>query len=246
MKAYPQFALTSQYAPIGGNINSIIAFHNYFEQIFPNVKTDVTLNLFYLNSSGIEVENFSLQVPSNSSIQFDASNEGIKSDGLVVIAAVPNKNIQQIKSANMKIKSQITTGFYIRWEGKNETFDTMHEWSLVSLSPSEEKIHHIGILNKNYIDYGLILMNTNVDKKYFSNPRLRLMSPKRSEILGEFTLEKIPSMGTSVVALKDIFPDIDYLLKKNSSLVIDLLSSNLAPPLTVEWHAAGDFHIHHL
>lgn len=245
INSYPEFALNSQYAPVGSDINSTIAFHNYFEQIFPNVEIDVTLNLFYLNSHGVEVGNFSLQVPSNSSIQFDASKENIKSNGLVIIAAVPNKKIEKLKPANMKIKSKISTGFYIKWEGKNKTFDIMHEWSSVSLLPIEEKIYHIGILSKEYIKYGLILMNTIFDKKCLSFPRLRLMNRKR-EVFGEIKLGKIPSMGSIVVALNDIFPDIDFLLKKNSSLVIDLFAENLAPPLTVEWHTSGDFHIHHL
>lgn len=246
MKAYPNFALASQYGPVAGNINSTISFHNYFEQIFPNSQIDVTLNLFYFNFDGVEMGNFSLHVPTNSSIQFDASKENIKSDGLVVIAAVPNKNIHLIKPSAMKIRPQITTGFYIKWEGRNGAIDIMHEWSLLSSSSIVKKIHHIGLLNKINIKYGLILMNTVLGEKFYSLPKLSLMNSSRSELLGEVTLDKISSMCTKVLILNDIFPDIDYLLDENSSLILDLIGENLAPPLTVEWHAAGDFHIHHL
>ncbi len=246
MKAYPNFALASQYGPVSDNINSTISFHNYFEQIFPNSQIDVTLNIFYFNFDGTEAGNFSLHIPNNSSIQFDASKENVKSDGLVVIAAVPNKDINLIKPSAIKIRHQITTGFYIKWEGKNGGVDIMHEWSSLSTSPIVKKIHHIGLLNKINIKYGLILMNIVIDEKSYSLPKLRLMNRSRSELLGEVTVDKIPSMCTKVLILNDIFPDIDRLLQENSSLVLDLIGENLAPPLTVEWHSAGDFHIHHL
>ena len=38
--------------------------------------------------------------------------------------------------------------------------------------------------------------------------------------------------------IKPVTPD--------AALVVDVTAANLAPPLTIEWHPSGDFHIHHL
>jgi hypothetical protein len=247
MARHPGYALSSQYAPVSGGMNSVIGFFNYYDQIFRDSNTDVTLHVMFFDRQGCETAVRTLEVPANGAVQFDAAREGIESDGMVAVAAVPNRDIHEINAGRVRIKPLVNTGFYIKWENAAGGRDLMHEWTSIQSAPVAPARHHVGFVRAGReIAHGLVLMNPVAADNAVSVPRLQLRESGSWSVIADVKLDPIPPMGTQVVKASSVFLDFDRLLASGRTLVVDVVAQNLSAPLTAEWHAQGDFHIHHI
>lgn len=243
----PRYPLSTQYAPVSDVMNCVISFFNYFDQIFRNSNTAVTLHLFFFDKYGNSSAQRVIQVAANESLQFDARAEGVISDGMVAVAAIPESNIDLVNTSGIKIRSNINTGFYIKWENLNGGCDLMHEWTPVQTTSIPLAKHHIGfIAAQSKIDHGLILMNPVAQTGAVSRPLLVLRESGQSASLAKKSLEPIPALGTQVLHLSSIFPDFPDRIASGQPLILDIIAENLSPPLTAEWNGQGDFHFHHI
>jgi hypothetical protein len=204
---HPGYALSSQYAPVSGGMNSVIGFFNYYDQVFRGSNTDVTLHLVFFDKQGREAAVRALQVPANGAVQFDARQEGIVSDGMVVVAAVPNRDIHEINGGRVRIKPRVNTGFYIKWENAAGGRDLMHEWTSIQSAPVAPARHHVGFVRASCeIEHGLVLMNPVAADGAVSVPRLLLRESGSRRVIADVTLDPIPPMGTLVVKASSVFP----------------------------------------
>lgn len=244
---YPGFGFSTQFGPANDTFNTVIGFSNYYGQVFRDNEIPVNLHLIYFDADGNETAAREVRVPHGGAVQVDAAAEGISSDGMIAVSAIPDADIVAINNGRVNLKSPITTGFYIKWESPQGGRDIMHEWAAMGTTPSGPATQHAGFIRAaEDIEHGFVLMNPIANKDAISNPRLVLRESGQSVSLSEITLDPIPSMGSRIVLLAKHFPDFNTRLNDGASLVVDVIAENLAPPLTIEWHPRGDFHIHHL
>jgi hypothetical protein len=243
----PEYRFATQFAPANGRLNSVIGFFNYYDQVFRDAAISVTLHMVFYDAAGNECSAHSVKVGPNDAVQFDARANGVDSDGMVAVAAIPDLDIQKINNSKLKLRSSITTGFYIKWENEQGGRDIMHEWAALRSKPLGEATHHIGFVRvATPIEHGVVLMNPVSMAGAASLPRLRLRESGSRRTLAESNVEPIPAMGSRTIKLTDHFPDFSQRLEAGAVLVVDVMAENLSPPLTMEWHPCGDFHIHHL
>ena len=244
---HPRYPLSTQYAPVGGGMNCVVAFFNYYDQVFRGSNTAATLHLIFLDKDGDLTAEREIRMPANGSLQFDALAEGITSDGMVAVAAVPEGNIDAINVGRVKLKPRVNTGFYVKWENTGGGRDLMHEWTSVQTEPVARMKHHVGFIKaQSVIEHGLVLMNPVAAAGAVSVPSLVLRESGQSAALAQATLAPIPPMGTRVVELSSVFPDFARRLASGRPLVVDVVAENLSAPLTAEWHKQGDFHFRHI
>jgi hypothetical protein len=244
---HPAYQFATQFSPSNERMNSVIGFFNYYDQVFRDATIPVTLHMVFYDATGIECSAHSVKVGPNSAVQFDARANGVDSDGMVAIAAIPDLDIYKINNNKLKLRSSITTGFYIKWENEQGGHDIMHEWAALRSRPLGETIHHMGFVRAAMpIEHGVVLMNPVLMAGEASLPKLRLRESGSRRTLAESNVEPIPAMGSRSIKLTDHFPDFSQRLEDGAVLVVDVIAENLSPPLTMEWHPCGDFHIHHL
>lgn len=243
----PEFEFSTQYAPVEDSINSIICFINYYDQIFKESNTDVSLHLVFFDKNGSETGYKKLDIAANDAVQFNPKLEGIQSDGMVAVAAIPQKNIHEINKGGLQIRNKIGSGFYIRWESDSGGKDLMHEWAAIQQFHLPREVHHIGISKTTHnIEHGVIIMNPVVDSKAISKPTINLRVSGKKEIIETVSLEPIPPLSTRVIKYSDILTKFNKTLTDEKSLIIDIIGENMSPPLTAEWNRFGDFHFHHI
>lgn len=244
---HPRYQFSTQYAPVGREMNSVVGFFNYYDQVFRGSGIGVTLHLIFFDGSGRETAWRAIYVPPNAAVQFDARQEGIECDGMVAVAAVPDCDINAINAGRIQIRARVNTGFYVKWENNRGGRDLMHEWSPVQTVSVDQARHHVGFIRvQPEVEHGLILMNPVVAKDAESVPRLVIRESGKSSAIAEARLDPIPPMGTQVVRFSTVFPSFASLLSTGVSLVVDVVAENLSAPLTAEWHGQGDFHFHHI
>ena len=244
---HPRYPLSTQFAPVGGDMNCVIGFFNYYDQVFRGSETAATLYLIFLDRGGNEIAERAIRIPANGSLQFDAGADGIICDGMVAVAAVPERDIDAINIGRVQVKQRVNTGFYVKWENDSGGCDLMHEWTSVQAAPVALAKHHVGFIKAQYeIEHGLVLMNPVAAGGAVSVPLLVLRESGQSTELAQATLDAIPPMGTRVVRLSSVFPDFASRLASGRPMVVDVVAENLSAPLTAEWHGQGDFHFHHI
>lgn len=244
---HPRYPLSTQYAPVVGDMNCVVGFFNYYDQVFRGSGTAATLHLIFLDRDGNVAAERAIRVPPNGSLQFDARAEGITCDGMVAVAAVPEGDIDAINAGRVQVKSRVNTGFYVKWENDSGGRDLMHEWTSVQAAPVARAKHHVGFVKAQCeIAHGLVLMNPVAAAGAASVPSLVLRESGRPAALAQATLDAIPPMGTRVVRLASVFTDFASRLASGRALVVDVVAENLSAPLTAEWQGKGDFHFHHI
>ena len=156
-------------------------------------------------------------------------------------------DLAALADGKFKIKSRVTTGYYITWEHAGRWRDTMHEWAEVSSAAPRRSVQHVGFAATGHpIDCGLVLTNPTTESVDDPVAALRLRSPDGRLTPTRIPLQALAPMGSRVVRLAEHFPDFDALLSRHGRLVVDVESTQAGPPLTIEWHRSGDFHIHHI
>ena len=248
MQHHAGFGFSSQYVMAEAPWNTVLSFHNYFEEVFPGKQVAVRLHLVFHDRDGREVSVHETDVAPGAAVQLDCRALGVRHDGVVAMAAVPDADIAALSAGKFKIKSRVTTGYYITWEHAGRWRDTMHEWTEVSSATPRRSIQHVGFATAGLaIACGLVLTNpTVVAAPSGARASMRLRSADGRLQPRSVPLETLPPMGSRVVRLAEAFPDFDHLLAEHGRLVVDVESTQAGPPLTAEWHRSGDFHIHHI
>lgn len=244
---HPGFNLPCQYR-IGRSLgNSYICFQNFYSQILPNEETPVDLHLCLFNEEGEQLEHACIPVPTAGFAQIDVAELGIQEPGLTAVMAVPKFDLAGLSKGRFRLKNNKGTGYYIVWQGKDGQVDTMHEWIAVTEATLPKRSLYAvysadpGVL----VRHGVVLINPFLAKGVKTAPFLTVQTSDR-KLLGQASVGVIPSMGSRMLYLDELFSDFIAWLNTHRHLCVGFHGTNLAEPLTVELHAAGDFHIHHI
>jgi hypothetical protein len=247
MQRHAGFGFSSQYVLAESQWNTVLSFHNYFDEIFPGQNIDTKLHLVFHDAAGRETAVHEIDVAPGNAVQIDCKALGVDRNGVVAMAAVPAADLTALAASKFKIKPRVTTGFYITWERDSRWRDTMHEWTEVSRNVPRRATQHVGFaVAGRPVVSGLVLTNPTVAPTPVGSASLTLrsvdgrMKPLRRPI------EALPPMGSRQLLLTELFSDFEGQLTQYGRLVIDIESTQAAPPLTAEWHQSGDFHIHHI
>jgi hypothetical protein len=243
----PGAAFASQYALVHDSWNSLISFHNYFDEVFPGEQIAVRLELVFHDTDGRETLIHEVEVAPSTSIIVDCKVAGSRSDGIVAVRALPQADLHVLAEGRFKIRTQLGTGFYVTWEWDKRFRDTMHEWTDVSTSGGVRSIQHIGfVANSVNIEHGVLLTNPSTRTNQTTKLDLSLHAGSGSRIGKTVSLPPLPAMGSRIVKMSEVFPNFNALLAQHERLVLGVNSDLAAPPLTAEWHPSGDFHFHHI
>lgn len=244
---YPSYALPTQYCPPPALASSRICFHNFYQQIFPDLQTPVHLLLLFFNEDGQQVAAFKKYVGTADSVQIEVSEVGYSGPGLVVVVAVPDFDLVRYSEGRIKLKKTVGTAFYIVWHDKAGHVDTMHEWMPVERGSLPARTHYMvfdqamGAIAR----HGLIFVNPIAHEHGTLQADITCYTPDR-KTLGRTSIDPIPPMGSRLLFLNDLFAEFENWLSRHQHLGVKISGYNLVEPLTVELHHSGDFHIHHI
>lgn len=248
IQRHPGVAFASQYALAEGPWNSLVSFHNYFDEVFPGKQVAVTLELAFHDVDGRETLFHEAEVAPGTSTVIDCKELGVSGNGIVAVSAVPRADLQALADGKFKIRTQVSTGFYMTWDRDGRWRDTMHEWADVTTSVSSRNVQHIGFSASSVnIEHGVVLMNPSIEAASTTGLELSLSTTNRGgRVAKAVSLPTLPAMGSRVVRMAEVFPGFSALLAQHGRLVLSVTSAHAAPPLTAEWHPSGDFHFHHI
>jgi hypothetical protein len=244
---YPSYILSTQYCTPPTLASSRICFHNFYQQIFPDLQTPVHLLLLFFNEKGQQVATFEKYVETADSVQIEAADAGYWGPGLVAVVAVPDFDLVRYSEGRIKLKKTVGTGFYIVWHDKVGHVDTMHEWMPVERGCLPARTHYMvfdqagGVITR----HGIVLVNPIAHKYGMLQANITCYAPDR-KTLGRTSLDPVPAMGSRLVFLNDLFAEFEGWLSKHQHVGVKVSGCNLVEPLTVELHRSGDFHIHHI
>lgn len=247
IQRHPGVAFASQYALVQGPWNSLISFHNYFDEVFPGKQVGVRLELAFHDADGREILFHETEVAPSTSTVVDCKALGLSSDGIVAVSAVPQADLHTLAEGRFKIRSQVSTGFYMTWDRDGRWRDTMHEWADVTTSTRQRNVQHVGFAASSVaIEHGVVLMNPSIEAANATGLELSLRNDRGARVGKTTSLPSLPAMGSRVVRMSEAFPDFNALLAQHGRLVLSVTSAHASPPLTAEWHPSGDFHFHHI
>jgi hypothetical protein len=247
LRHHPGVAFASQYALAEGPWNSLVSFHNYFDEVFPGKHVAVTLELAFHDATGRETLFHETEVRPGTSAVIDCKALGLESNGIVAVSAVPQADLHTLAEGRFRIRTQLSTGFYITWDRDGRFRDTMHEWADVSTSAGTRNVQHIGFATSSVeIEHGVVLMNPSTETASGTSLELSLRADRGGRVGKVVSMPALPAMGSRVVRMSEAFPGFNVLLAQHGRLVLSVTSMHSSPPLTAEWHPSGDFHFHHI
>lgn len=248
----PKFEVATTYYKVSEHFATVISFYNYYQEIFPQAHTPVTLHFFLFSSDGKQIAHHHEDLGAGCFLQKDLRDICGRNhrEGMVGVAAIPNFSLEELAQDKTPLRPKISTGFYVTWFDDENHVDIMHEWNPISLVPVKEKKSFLSYeFQEGKINPYVVLMNTTMGTQAgaIATPKLQLYRTEKgkTEILSSAELEPIPGMGTRVVDILDTLPSAKELFKKHKTLGLSVTSQNLPLPLTMEVHESGDFHIHH-
>lgn len=242
---HPGFNLPCQYRigePLG---HSLICFQNFYSQVLPNQETPVDLHLCFFAENGTQLEYANIPIPTAGFAQVDAATLGVNEPGLVVVMAVPRFDLAGLSQGRFRLKNRKGTGYYIVWQGHGGQVDTMHEWlDITDTLLPRRSLYAVYSADKGaLVRHGIVLINPILGRD--SIPSLTVYTLDK-KLLGQVQVDVIPSMGSRMLFLDELFPDFHVWLEMHRHLGVGFHGANLVEPLTVEFHSSGDFHIHHI
>ena len=250
LEEFPQFTLNTQYAPSNDELSTTVGFFNYFSNTFRGEEIGADVYFFFFNADGEASGSYKEHVGSSSSLQFETLANSLVSDGLVAVGAVPDKDLfEMARERKLKLKSPITTGFYVKWESNDARANLMHEWAPVTKTTIPKAKHHVGLNEWSTIKdgrHGMVLMNPIIETGQSGKTRIRVRNVSKNLKGSWFELDPIPPLGTRLVYFDEAVRDWSDISSDGSKMLIDIVCENTAPPLTVEKLGNDDIHIHHL
>ncbi|HAL95221.1 MAG TPA: hypothetical protein DCP55_04545 [Chitinophagaceae bacterium] len=250
IKKQPNFSIPTTYFKVTSKFSTVISFYNYFKEIFPDLETPVTLNVFIFNSGGLQVAHKQFRLVTGESTQISLRELCAEMEGMVCCVAVPEFNLEDFARDKIVLRTKVSTGFYVTWFDDSNHVDIMHEWNTVSagVQPFQTSFLNYSFLG-GVIRPGVILMNTThtSNREGFAEPLMQLYTMKNGKqlVLQSKSIDPIPPMGTRVIDIYSLFGEARHFLEQYGTLGLSVSSANLPLPLTIESHESGDFHIHH-
>jgi hypothetical protein len=245
-RAHPEYALPTQYR-VGAPGSTLLCFHNFYEQLFPGEDTPIDLHVLAFAGDGTQVSGETLRVATGEAVQYSASIADAAGSGLVAAMAVPAFDLTRVNAGRLKLRREIGTGFYVIWKDGSGRLDTMHEWMPVRSAPLGESRHSFVFdsSRRALARMGLALMNPCCAPGGQASGTLSLYA-QSGEPLGSAALPAIAPMGSRLVELDTLFPAIASWFDRHGALGARIDGVNLVEPLTAEFHASGDLHLHHI
>ena len=240
-----RFAFPTQYRPGGKLGDSIVCFHNFYEQVFRGLETPVDLHLFFFDEHGRQVKHYVQDVATGETFQISARDCGVDIPGLIAVSAIPKFDIDTAAAGRIRLKPKIGTGFYVIWKADSGHLDTMHEWAALSPAPGKQSAFYLVADGGDPKVRRFALVFTNPCLDVAVSPIVEIYDRKR-QVLGKVAVDTIPPRGSRMVNLNDIFPTFPHWLNSHIYLGIKTSGLNLVEPFSVEFHNSGDFHIHHI
>ena len=242
---HPGYSLPTQYR-VGAPGRTVLCFHNFYEQLFPGADTPVDLHVLAFAEDGGQVHGETLRVPTGEAVQYSAAVADAAGPGLIAAMAVPAFDLVSLNAGRLRLKSELGTGFYVIWNDSEGRVDTMHEWMPVRSTPlASSRFYFVFDHARQAIArLGLALVNPCRASGATSNGRLTLYT--RGGVLGTADLPEIAPMGSRLVFLETLFPCVRQWFAAHGALGARIDGTNMVEPLTVEYHASGDLHLHHI
>lgn len=244
LREHPEFALPTQYRIGGAHGRTTVCFQNFYQQVFPDHDTPVDLYVLMFDHHGKQLDGVCLRVASGEAMQYRTDSAD---SGLVAAMAVPAFDLIGYNAGRLKLKHEIGTGFYVIWEDAAGHIDTMHEWMQVRTTS--------GSASRYYMVFdaaagaparaGLVLVNPHFGPGLETRATLTLYTCERTR-LGTAALPPVAPMGARLVPLAEVFPEAPAWLARHGALGACVEGANLVEPLTADFHASGDLHLHHI
>ena len=246
MRLAPGYSMPTQYR-LGAPGETVLCFHNFYEQLFPGQDTPVDLHVLAFNEAGAQVHGETLRIATGEAVQYSAADADARGSGLIAAMAVPAFDLAQLNAGRLKLKSEIGTGFYVIWKDAGGRLDTMHEWMPVRTGAAGASRHFFvfDAAHRALARIGLALTNPCCAPGADATGELSLYD-RGGNVLGRARLPAVPPMGSRLVFLDEIFPDVGAWLDRHGALGARIDGVNMVEPLTAEFHASGDLHLHHI
>ncbi|HEX2830020.1 MAG TPA: hypothetical protein VHP37_26975 [Burkholderiales bacterium] len=246
MRDKPGYSLPTQYR-LGAPGQTVLCFHNFYEQLFPGQDTPVDLHVLAFAEDGSQVHGETLRVATGEAVQYSAAAADARGSGMIAAMAVPAFDLAQINAGRLRIRSEIGTGFYVIWKDARGRLDTMHEWMPVRATAGGESRYFFVFDAARHLlaRVGLVLTNPCCARGADATGTLALYD-RAGTVLGRERLPAVPPMGSKLVYLDELFPDARTWFERHGALGARIDGVNLVEPLTAEFHQSGDLHLHHI
>jgi len=234
-----RFVPTVVYARETAEFHTRLCIYNYFSELFPDILTGATANLWFFNSNGVLVANRSAKLPFKGQLQFDLGELGISFEGTAAVSLVPDT----VPAFSHK---GVGTGYYVYYFDNLGHADFSHEWEPMRFQPSHCEPWLCVVRPLQFPDTQLVVMSC----YYGDNPQgtakwfLRLRNGA-GRIVSEVSMPDIPPCGCTRFALKSVFPDIESVAKREGTIAVEAKGTNIQGPFTWVTVPGGDFNIHH-
>jgi hypothetical protein len=161
--------------------------------------------------------------------------------------AVPAFDLARCNAGRLKLRSELGTGFYVIWNDASGRLDTMHEWMPVRATRIGASRYFFVFDEARHLiaRVGLALVNPCRVGGADATGSLSLYTSAGDE-LGRAQLPAIVPMGSKLVFLDDLFPDVQRWFDRHGALGARIDGVNMIEPLTAEFHRSGDLHLHHI
>ena len=246
LRDHPGYSLPTQYR-VGAPGTTLLCFHNFYEQLFPGKDTPVDLHVLAFAEDGVQVHGETLRVPTGEAVQYSSAEADAGGSGLIAAMAVPAFDLVAYNAGRLKLKSELGTGFYVIWKDAAGRLDTMHEWLPVRAGALGAMTHFFVFDGAQHAisRVGLALVNPCFASDAPASGELSLYT-RGGQALGRAALPRVAPMGSGLVYLDDLFPDIAAWFDAHGALGARIDGVNLVEPLTAEFHVSGDLHLHHI
>jgi hypothetical protein len=246
LRAQPGYSLPTQYR-VGAPGTTLLCFHNFYEQLFAGEDTPVDLHVLAFGEDGAQVHGETVRVATGEAVQYTAADADAAGSGLIAAMAVPAFDLARLNAGRLKLRSELGTGFYVIWKDSAGHLDTMHEWMPVSTQPLGATRHFFVFDEARHAvaRVGLALVNPCCAQEASATGELALYTC-RGDMLGCAALPPVAPMGSKLVYLDEVFPDVAHWFERFGALGARIDGVNLVEPLTAEFHASGDLHLHHI
>lgn len=246
-KANSSFEFPTQFCIAGEMGRSLVCFHNFYDQIFPNTDVPVDLHLCGFDQQGSQVGALTLELRTGQAAQVSTTEVGMTEPGLVAVGALPRFDLQKLAAGKLRVKRRVGTGFYMIWQDRVGHVDTMHEWMAASTEEIGRQtfymvFHHA---NGRIARCGMVLMCPILDSSANGQATVTVYTHS-GRVLFTAKVPPLRSMGSRVVYLDELFVTFPKILREEATLGVKVETQNLAQPFSFEVQTSGDFHIHHL
>ena len=246
LREHPGYSLPTQYR-VGAPGTTLLCFHNFYEQLFPGMDTPVDLHVLAFGEDGVQVQGETLRVGTGEAVQYSAAAADARGSGLIAAMAVPAFDLARFNAGKLKLRSELGTGFYVIWKDAAGRLDTMHEWMPVrgGATGASRYFFVFDAARHAIARVGLVLVNPCRASGATAGGELTLYT-SGGAALGRAQLPEIAPMGSKLVFLDELFPEVPQWLERHGALGARIDGVNLVEPLTAEFHASGDLHLHHI